>query len=176
MKAEKAAIIQGQRNRIARLRQEILALETTPANRQVLLKSLEACLRDLQAGEASGTAMNDLILNVTFFLLICMSVMSFSKAQQVYTVKVPELTKQETAVSNPQGLREKHVVLLKSGELLSESKPLKMADVGKTILGASTVFIEADKEGTLGRYLELQEEISKSVGDIRVLAKEKRNE
>ena len=120
-------------------------------------------------------AMSDLVLTVTFFLLICMSVMTFSKAQEAITVKVPEVAKQEEAVKSPQGLRQKRIILRKSGELLYESRPLLTSELGPAVNGASTIFLEADRDATLGRYIEVQEEISKAgVYDIRVLAMEKK--
>ena len=104
-----------------------------------------------------------------------MSVMTFSKAQEAITVKVPEVAKQEEAVKSPQGLRQKRIILRKSGELLYESRPLLTSELGPAVNGASTIFLEADRDATLGRYIEVQEEISKAgVYDIRVLAMEKK--
>ena len=119
-------------------------------------------------------ALTDLAFNTICVLLIFISSLAISKAQEAVAVNVPEIEKPSGQVPAGQGLREKHITLLKNGELLSDSKPLPPAELGRTVAGASTVFIEADKDTTLGRYIEVQESITKAgVYDIRIITRTK---
>lgn len=129
----------------------------------------------IKSGDTIPPAMTDLSLSVVFFLLVNVSVMSFSKAQQAVAVNVPEIAKPAGAVNPGQGLREKRIILLKDGNLVSEGKPLDMAAVGLFAAGASGVIVEADKEAAVGKLLELQQVLVKAGCDMQILVKDKKS-
>lgn len=129
----------------------------------------------LKSGDTIPPAMTDLSLSVVFFLLVNVSVMSFSKAQQAVAVDVPEIAKPVGAVNTGQGLREKRIYLLKDGKLVSEGKPLELAAVGLFAAGASGVIVEADKEASVGKLLELQQALIKTGCDMQILVKDKKS-
>lgn len=129
----------------------------------------------IKSGDTIPPAMTDLSLSVVFFLLVNVSVMSFTKAQQAVAVNVPEIAKPVGAVNPGQGLREKRIILLKDGKLVSEGKPLELAAVGLFAAGASGVIVEADKEAAVGKLLELQQVLLKAGCDMQILVKDKKS-
>ena len=129
----------------------------------------------IKSSDTIPPAMTDLSLSVVFFLLVNVSVMSFSKAQQAVAVNVPEIAKPAGAVNQGQGLREKRILLLKDGKLVSEGKPLELAAVGPFAAGASGVIVEADKEASVGKLLELQQALIKAGCDMQILVKDKKS-
>jgi len=126
----------------------------------------------IKSSDTIPPAMTDLSLSVVFFLLVNVSVMSFSKAQQAVAVNVPEIARPVGAVNPGQGLREKWITLLKDGKLVSEGKPLELSAVGLFAAGASGVIVEADKEAAVGKLLELQQTLLKAGCDMQILVKD----
>lgn len=129
----------------------------------------------LKSNDTIPPAMTDLSLSVVFFLLVNVSVMSFSKAQQAVAVNVPEIARPVGAVNPGQGMREKRIFLLKDGKLVSEGKPLELASVGLFAAGASGVIVEADKEAAVGKLLELQQVLIKAGCEMQILVKDKKS-
>ena len=129
----------------------------------------------IKSSDTIPPAMTDLSLSLVFFLLVNVSVMSFSKAQQAVAVNVPEIARPAGVVEPGQGLREKRITLLKDGKLVSGGKPLELAAVGIFTAGASGVVVEADKEAAVGKLLELQQALLKAGCDMQILVKDSKS-
>ena len=123
----------------------------------------------IKSSDTIPPAMTDLSLSLVFFLLVNVSVMSFSKAQQAVAVNVPEIARPAGVVEPWQGLREKRITLLKDGKLV------ELAAVGIFTAGASGVVVEADKEAAVGKLLELQQALLKAGCDMQILVKDSKS-
>lgn len=126
----------------------------------------------MKSQDSLQPVMIDGIINITFLLLICVSVMTVAKVQEVAAVSAPEIAKPVGLVKTSQGLSEKKITLLKNGTLSADGKPLGMAEVSSFVANASGVLVDADKEAAVGSLLELQQAVLKSGCDMQILIKE----